>query len=1560
MKKQGKLITLCMAVLMIMQVVLPTINYAVDTVKLNIQSQRPYTDDDGDSIKGNDVYTLVRQAIQTVFKIGEQNENGNLSFNSAYYCLRGGLGFGSTDEILPTGVDYTKLADLSDKETVISYFKDTIGYDIPEANYNAIAWIADNMYLPKSEYAEDMKQDLLNNAGITESLLTDDDIEVVQQIALWYFTNYDENGGANSFSLAASVDLANLLQINGVQPNNDTNVFYNKNRARQINTLYKYFVNTANAQTQANVERIPTKLELNKNLEPTIEEKQIPGFTLNAYVVGPFKINQVQNGNIDYTFSYALKYKSSETQTEWSILQIDNTMGTVYLSDLNGTALDRTKDVEDMIAGDAFYVTILKDVLDISNLVEFGLDINYTSSYYNTTAELLVADVDDQPVLKVEKEKLDLSFSDSVTVKEEVEVNEFDLALRKFITKTNGNLLSGENIRVPVISLEDLREGNKTTATYNHPKTPIYLKRGDTIVYTIRIYNEGDLDGYAKEVTDYLCDGLEFVEDSELNQEYGWVLAEDGKTLTTNYLANTLIKAYDATVTNATVGRDELWQKSEDGTDGLYYADLQIECKIKNTALVGVALPNVAEITDDLSAGDTDVADRDSAPESLTNDDVRNYENNPWYEDDDDYERVIIEPDKVFDLALRKYITKVNNVTVTNTRVPEINDDALDAGTSTTADYNHRKDPVEVKTGDLITYNLTIYNEGETEGRATKIVDQLPTGLEFVEVKSGNYELENYDKELNKVTLKETANNANLGAKEVGKKPSSTTIEIVCKVTAKVAESNQILTNVAWIAEDYNAENNEITDRDSKLETIPNVNKDSMSDYSGNGNKEELSDENYYYKGQEDDDDFEKIVIKGLNFDLALRKYISNIERKGETVEFASRLPEVDTTPLKENKLTAKYSHLKNSLTVKQGDIITYKLRIYNEGELDGYASEITDYIPEGLGLLLGYSGNSNWLIESVDVENKPLVGENGIYKAEEDVPVNGIFENEDLSTITVVTGKDEVLEIKDYLSLKDELIKKYGAGVEEGDLYQVSVNDENDGLFYNEIEVTCIVLAPNTWEDSIVNIAEISQDKAVDEFGEEVNAQDRDSNPDNVDLSDYELKEENSTYQQDDDDYESVQLKYFDLALRKFITGVNDEVVNTRVPKISIDEEGSIIYEHDKTPVEVVDNDNVTYTIRVYNEGTIAGYAEEIEDDIPEGLIFLPEDKINREYGWKLYYYDEEGNLVETENVEEATVIRTTYLSESNGVINEETGKNGNLLEVFDRETMETPDYRDVKVVFKVSQKDIPEENEDGIIVNKAHITDDSDDDEDSIPDEWNDGEDDQDKEYIYVQKFDLALFKWVSQTIVTVDGKTTTTETGFKPNVGKTEQLTEDYRENSEEEPIASVTIDKKRLNSTNVKFVYNIKVVNEGDIAGYATELTDYIPEGLKFVGEDNPLWTLSEENKITTRALETKLLEPGESAEVPIVFTWINDSNNLGLKTNIAAITEDYNDRGIEDDDSVVGNEDIPNYEKEQEDDDDFALVILTLKTGEQATYIWLLLVIITIISSGAILIKKYVL
>jgi uncharacterized repeat protein (TIGR01451 family) len=271
-----------------------------------------------------------------------------------------------------------------------------------------------------------------------------------------------------------------------------------------------------------------------------------------------------------------------------------------------------------------------------------------------------------------------------------------------------------------------------------------------------------------------------------------------------------------------------------------------------------------------------------------------------------------LEPEKVFDLALRKYITKINGVELTgaSSRVPSIDESTLESGT--TATYKHKKDPVEVKIGDTVTYKMTIYNEGEKEGRATKVVDQLPTGLKFSKIVSGNFELGSYNETTNTLNLVRKSNNTtNLSAYTSGNLARET-IEIECTVIATPDTTNsKILTNVAWISEAYDAEDNvtitnqENADRDSEPSTVPSVNKDNMSSYTGNGNKTDLTDSNYYYKGQQDDDDFEKLVLK---IDGSYNINLVKIDEKGNVISVSEAKFKINETEQTTTRRKFKYS----------------------------------------------------------------------------------------------------------------------------------------------------------------------------------------------------------------------------------------------------------------------------------------------------------------------------------------------------------------------------------------------------------------------------------------------------------------------------------------------------------------------------------------------------------------------------------------------------------------------------------------------------------------------------
>ena len=1679
--KRIKILLMALIVALISIAVLnPNAIYAAEEKRdLTYQRTRPYSEDNGDNNIDNEEYTFARhkdgqEFKYSIVKIFDYNkrelETPYKKFEDSFYCIRGGKGFGSVkfgDNSSANSTKYTVIENMkSNANEVIAKYKELYNINLDRTEnitfnektynnvniYNAMLWIADNAYLPVNtdKYnAQEYKTELLTKIGIAkvnQGMITDDDLEVIQQLAFWYFANYDENGKNESVSTTNPTPV-NWLAING------SNDVFGTRRANYLNRIYQYFIEEAlkegsdpDSKIRETTNSDSVNIEFDKNIKFGVEDKSSTGTKPNPYenyyLIGPFKITTNDARYND--FELALKDGKGNIVNQYFYFeQTEDTLKRMQIFDVINSTGNKVE-LEKVTYNNEYYIKLYKSAMEFVDIdcSKFSLKVSKTGKW--ATANFLYATGNDQAVIEIKRDKAETEDEISTEVPKR-----FDLALRKFITaikRAEKNIeVADRTPRVDTTTLingiKDDRTGEvEYTATYTHPKDKQKVETGDIVTYKIRVYNEGQVDGTATEVTDYLPAGLELVAGSAINTKYGWKTGEqitlkDGSKvtpITSNYLKDTTIKAFDKAKTSETT--EGIWQKAEKGEGGLYYADLEVECKVVAIASgTEQNLRNIAAITAD--SGDDD----DSVPEKPNLDDYTPPTDNSTYqEDDDDYEDLVL-PGKTFDLALRKYITEVNGTKLEDTRVPDIDITKLASGEATTADYKHKKYPVEVKTEDIVTYRFTVYNEGDIEGYVYSITDYLPQGLEFdaksnpefIEAKtSGEYTAEELEgkeyiysinKEKNTITISKIPAQGETGLQPYlfglnpfdGEKLDSKSIDIKFKVSAETSANDMVLTNIATM--DYTSaprpQEEKIKDRDSKPENFTEPTAEDLLEplpgYKGNEeNKNDLTDSKYHYKGQEDDDDFEKIIIKGTPFDLSLRKFITKLNGT-ELKDEKDRTPKINTSKLNtidsttgKKITTAEYVHPKDAVTVRKGDIVTYKIRVYNEGDRNGYATEVTDYLPEGLGFLPNYTNNSIWSIPKTTdeatgkevlpegIEIKNLVGENGFYKDESEInkdkikledfkdPITGEVPT-DYSQIQIVTGERAAISTK---ALKEKLIKAYKSQKADEDLWQQSTNDEKDGLFYQEVEITCIVLKENTYKGILKNVAEITEE--YDENGNKIEQKgdDRDSEPKNVYEDDKHTpgKEENgyTPGEQDDDDFEQLQLKYFDLALRKFITKVDGEAPEASrepVPDVStlIDgtydrngkKEHTATYNHPKDPLWVKNGSKVEYTIRVYNEGSEDGYAYEVSDDIPNGLVFEADDATNKAYGWVMYREMTEGDeniakediieyngkkYVITTKAEEATMIRTRYLEKT-------------LIKAFDPET-KTLSYADVKVVFTIKEpKDF---DKDRVIINQAQITEDSGDDEDSTPNEWQD-EDDEDIEKVRIPIFDLSLLKWVTQSVVTVDGKTTTTNTGFKPNKGLTESTGEGIRNNNEPEPIAKVELDKKKLNKTVVKFVYKIRVTNEGEIPGYATEVTDYIPEGLEFHVEDGNNkqygWVKSGDDKIVTRALETVLLNPGESKELEITFRWINSEKNLGQKINIAEISEDANDYNTDDIDSTPNNRENP-YKEEQEDDDDFALVILSIKTGatQFMSYFTLITITLAIVGGGIILIKKYVL
>ncbi len=1398
-----------------------------------------------------------------------------INYDRTLYCLKAEQGFytaepGTFKETYDLSYDFMNKNSMSP-------------LPVPSQYYNQIVWILNHAYIPNASTASTDKATLLQNAGVTNSELTDDDIDVVQQLAIWYFTNYDDPTYHTDMQGEASFQTV----LQSTKTSGGTSEYkaiedINQTRYDQMDKLFVYLVENAKKATESsNSTSSPISMG---NTTPTVE---VNG---SNYIVGPFKVEK--NNETPYTISFSITDQSGK-----------NLANKYTLLDSNQSQTSQT--LEQLI-GSNFYLRIPISTVNSENItsLRFSMNGNYTittATYWTKSGDSTV-----QPIVELGRTPKTFSGNKEVTFPKE---GSYNLKLVKVEQGNTTKKLQGATFKITSPN------GTVTETTSSNGEInvgPIIINTPGTD--TITIEETKAPDGYEKiitspinvQVTKTVTSNVYTMSNAVItNAQTGSSISVSGSTIT-------------VTVENKLIPKTSEYNlklvKVEEGTSNkLEGAEFKISSpngEVTQTTNASGEI-NIGPIAVTEAGTDTITIEETKAPagyEKIITAPInvqvtKVFENNTYKMSDAKITNaqtgasinlsgntitVTVENRaKYFDLALRKYITQLNGENVDNTRAPVIDTSSLTTGT--TASYNHRKDPVAVTTGDKVIYNLTIYNEGQKPGRATKIQDQLPTGLVFNRVVSGNFELDSYSETDNLLKLKRTSNTDNLNAYN-GTTLDSETIQIECTVTAVPTYKEQILTNVAWISEEYDAESNvtitneENADRDSIPGTHPDVNKDNMEDYTGNNNQEDLADEDYYFKGQEDDDDFEKLKV--VYFDLALRKFITG---KNDAT-LIGREPQVDVTNLADGtSTTATYNHPKNPIDMQRGDIVIYTIRVYNEGSMDGYANEITDYLPEELEFLPDHEINQEyeWQVSS-----------------------------DGRHVTTDYLSKDKET------SSRQNLLKAFDGTI----------------LAYKDVKIACKIKDTAEVGKKLTNLAEITESK--DSEGNDV--VDRDSETDNVevptdeDLPNYKDDEIDKDYvpgQEDDDDFEKVKVVYFDLALRKFITAVDDTEITNRIPQLSMGEDGNIHYDHTKDPVEVENGNIVTYTLRIYNEGLMSGYASKVKDDVPDGLEFLPDNEINQEYRWVLS--------------EDGTSIETDYLSKE-----QEQTEGSNLIKAFDPElgiTDTNPDYRDLKIAFRVTEPN----TSDRILVNTAEISDDRDenndpiDDIDSTPDnnnEWNE-EDDLDKEFIKVKYFDLALKKWVSRAIVTnQDGSQNIIETG--------------HTGDENPEPPAKVDLGRQDINKVVVKFEFQIKITNEGEIAGYATEVTDYIPEGLKFIQEDNPLWyprePLNGKERVGTQQLANTLLQPGESATISILLTWINDPNNMGLKTNIAEISQDDNDSDTPDIDST------PDNFTDGEDDIDDAPVMLTVALGDTKIYIGLGFVVVAMLTGGIWAIKRYVL
>lgn len=598
-----------------------------------------------------------------------------------------------------------------------------------------------------------------------------------------------------------------------------------------------------------------------------------------------------------------------------------------------------------------------------------------------------------------------------------------------------------------------------------------------------------------------------------------------------------------------------------------------------------------------------------------------------------------------------------------------------------------------------------------------------------------------------------------------------------------------------------------------------------------------------------DDLSKEELIINEKS-DLSLK--IIPFEKNGEKISDFDSTKNIDTKNLKnientDNKevvdLDAKYNISKNVLDVKEGDVLKFKICVFNEGNVDEVAEKVSVFLPSNLELIENDNTNlkEGWYKDSGCISTEKI----------KDNLIKKPFKTD--KTLNLAKYEIELLvEVKD--------VKK-GKNVNDqnevfGMLAEIKKQQRIDrDSFANNIDFE--KLNEKELNKEIKKHLSKDSEKAAgkDEKYEE-------SKGDiNKDTLEYKMIE-------DDTDYFAFKLleENRDLALRikalKIgegkapnrnenvlenidVSQIYDETQNKLKDKEKF-EKGNIIYNSPKNPINVNQNERMTFEISMFNEAKEDTKGQKIRVFVPEYLDFLDEEKsaVNKKYGWKRLSTNPK--IIETEYLEDKDIKG----------LKEKTKENkGNKESIISREIVE---------LELISKQMVEDENQ--VII--AEIAKGKNGDKDSVSGNLNFEYMSQnpkaflDEYMINLQNLDLSENKYFRcleddddfEIVVYKNKALDLSLKMFTTGINNTK---------IEEEPLVNVSEVLKNKQSA-YKNIKNPKVINQGDLirnkiriynegekAGLATGIKIYIPEGMGYVMENKTniknLWKIEKANQ-----------------------------------------------------------------------------------------------------------------
>ena len=1029
---------------------------------------------------------------------------------------------------------------------------------------------------------------------------------------------------------------------------------------------------------------------------------------------------------------------------------------------------------------------------------------------------------------------------------------------------------------------------------------------GDTILFDINVFNQGDIAADNVAVVDFIPNGLNF--NGTLPENAGWTLDGNGNAVRT-----------------LSVAGGELTQPLQPDSSATVTIALVLDAPLP----AGTIIRNIAEIqsaTDSLDNpqvdNDSDFDDGDGVPDDIADEDDNEVDGtgvNGSDEDESDFADIGV---NAFDLALRKN---------------------LSPGQSR-----------EIDPGEDVRFDIVIINQGEVAADNIVIRDFLPTNF----IISPN-ETEFVDGGTAMPSAVGTFSVANGGLPVGGIQPGEQDTFEITLVLAMADGGQLTYRNVAEIEDATDLAGNEVEDIDSEY-ADPN-NPDTVEDIDDGV----ITENGLLADQDEDESDFEAVITR--RFDLALTKIRDGegLVSPGDTVSFTIRVINQGTIGA-DSVVISDYMPIDGFIfdetlnpewtaTSQLPGTDTLRLQTVLQ-DFDGQPTLLpNESVEVSIQLVVVPTMSTNATITNtaeisdatgplgqmvIDVDSPmDTIPDNDEFTSDNNIDGNGLAggdeDNSDPATVTVggfdlaltkqlATGQSTSVDPGDTITydliivnqgdiaadnipivdfIPDGLTLDMSFGnwmvVGGGDGF-TSVSDTftvadgelpAGGLLpgmSDTVQIRLVLDAPFTGGATLRNVAELGM--ATDEEGNPQDDNDSEpadpNDPDFIDDADNDNIDGDGMAGGDEDesDFAVIMVNTFDLALTKELA-----------PGQSMSVEAG---------------DTVDFVIRVINQGTVPADNVRVSDYLPSGPNgFTFDPTLNP--GWDVY----------------ATIGDTTYIDIT------VTDFDGGAA------ALAPGAFVDVPVSLVVN----PAMDATAALTNLAEISDATDDfgnevtdvdsPMDTIPgndnffeDNETDGnglaggdEDNSDPATIFVGGFDLALIKTLAP------GQTRTVSPGDD--------------------------------------VVFNVTIINQGAITADNVNVVDYIPAGLLFEAANNPGWTFNDDGTASTvlsvanGELSGDGLEPGQRATVQLILTvappmfpdYASDSDNLpdmdGVEsgevlTNEAEIVSATNEDGVvqvdidSNGDNVQGNDgDIEDDEEngtgaddgDDEDDSDIAIV-----------------------------------